>query len=68
MADPHKLGYTVRWPFHGGKFNFADYGNLGQQALLNDIEIIWKTVLRDMLKIKPETFKVRFVFPNERTF
>ncbi|KIJ55715.1 hypothetical protein M422DRAFT_151102 [Sphaerobolus stellatus SS14] len=57
MADPHKIGYTVRWPFHGGRFNFADYGNLGQQALLNDIETIWRMMLRDMLKIKPETFK-----------
>lgn len=59
MAEPHTLGYTVRWPFHGGSFNYKDYQQIGPQGLLRDIELMWIHVLREMLKIKPENFKVK---------
>ncbi|KAF8587912.1 actin-like ATPase domain-containing protein [Ramaria rubella] len=57
LADPGKLGYTIRWPFHGSRFNSFDYAREGPQALVNDVEALWKSVLRDMLKIEPETYK-----------
>lgn len=54
---PHAKGYAVRWPFYGGNFNMRDYKS--HQNLLNDIEEIWRTVIRDGLDIDPKTFKVR---------
>ncbi|KAF8523616.1 hypothetical protein JB92DRAFT_3081847 [Gautieria morchelliformis] len=57
LADPHRLGYTVRWPFRGGRFNSFDYAHAGLHALANDVEAIWRSVLGEELKIPPETFK-----------
>ena len=59
LADPHRSGYMVRWPFHGSRFNSFDYAHVGQQALANDIEAIWSTVLQSRLDISPKAFKVR---------
>ncbi|KAF8519013.1 hypothetical protein BU17DRAFT_76035 [Hysterangium stoloniferum] len=57
LADAHTMNYTIRWPFHGSRFNSAAYAQVGAQALLNDVETIWRSVLREMVKIKPENYK-----------
>lgn len=58
LTDPSAQGYTVRWPFHGRGFNSVDYAGCGLQALLNDIETLWRMVLLDMLKIDKAAYKV----------
>lgn len=57
LSDPQKLGYTIKWPFHGSHFNTRDYQS--HQNLMNDIEALWSETLRARMKIDPKGFKVR---------
>ncbi|KAI5123511.1 hypothetical protein M0805_006671 [Coniferiporia weirii] len=52
---PHLEGYIVKWPFYGSHFNTRDYTS--HQNLLNDVEEIWKTVIRETLNIDDKSFK-----------
>jgi len=58
LADPHKMGYVVRWPFYGGHFNARDYPS--HQVALSDIEAILRETLSGSLSIDPKSYDVRF--------
>ncbi|KAL5512963.1 ARP8 [Sanghuangporus vaninii] len=53
--EAHVLGYAVRWPVYAGRFNTRDYKS--HQNVLDDIEEIWRTTLKDRLGIDPKAFK-----------
>ncbi|KAH8116481.1 actin-like ATPase domain-containing protein [Phellopilus nigrolimitatus] len=56
LSDPaHLDGYAVRWPIYAGRFNTRDYAS--HQNMLSDLEEIWRTVIRDTLKVEPKSFK-----------
>ena len=58
MADPHKMGYIVRWPLYGGHFNARDYPS--HQVALSDIELVLRETLSGSLSIDPKSYDVRF--------
>ncbi|KZT27931.1 actin-like ATPase domain-containing protein [Neolentinus lepideus HHB14362 ss-1] len=55
LAEPTGMGYIQRWPIYGGQFNSRDYHS--QQAILDDIETILRTVLRENLSISSKSYK-----------
>lgn len=55
MADPHGLGYTVKWPIYGARLNTSDYSSM--QMALNDVETIIRTTLKEILKIDRKELK-----------
>ncbi|KAI0923712.1 hypothetical protein AcV5_009185 [Taiwanofungus camphoratus] len=55
LADPASLGYVVRWPVYGGKFNTRDYQS--NQSILGDIETILRVNLKEKLEIDASSFK-----------
>jgi actin-related protein 8 len=64
LADPHEMGYVVRWPLYGGHFNARDYPS--NQVVLSDIEAVLRDTLSESLSIDPKSYNVRFhlsVFP-----
>ncbi|KAJ7574463.1 hypothetical protein C8J56DRAFT_979709 [Mycena floridula] len=71
LADPEESNYLVRWPIYGSNFNTRDYPSI--QVLLDDIEEILRTTLRDKLDIEPRDYKnfsVVLVIPDfyDRTY
>ena len=58
MADPHEMGYVVRWPLYGGHLNARDYPS--HQVALSDIEAILRETLSESLSIDPKSYSVRF--------
>jgi len=56
LADPLKSGYQVKWPIHGNKINTHDYESI--HAALNDIEMMWETIIEQELRINHRDFKV----------
>lgn len=57
MADPHKMGYVVRWPLYGGHFNARGYPS--HQVVLSDIEELLRETLSGNLSIDPKSYDVR---------
>ncbi|TFK51830.1 actin-related protein [Heliocybe sulcata] len=55
LADPTRMGYVQRWPIYGSQFNTRDYPS--QQAILDDIETILRTVLRESLSLPSKSYK-----------
>ena len=58
MADPHEMGYVVRWPLYGGHFNARDYPS--HQVALSDVEVVLRETLSESLSIDPKSYNVRF--------
>ena len=58
MADPHEMGYVVRWPLYGGHFNARDYPS--HQVVLSDVEAVLRETLSESLSIDPKSYSVRF--------
>jgi actin-related protein 8 len=58
LADPHELGYAVRWPIQGGRFNTRDYSSI--PMVLNDIETIIRKSLKDDIEVDSSSYKVYF--------
>jgi len=58
LADPHEMGYVVRWPLYGGHFNARDYPS--HQVVLSDIEVVLRESLDESLSIDPKSYSVRF--------
>ena len=56
ISDPVELNYAVKYPIYGNFFNTRDYSSV--QAILNDLEVIWTTTLKEKLKIDHKAFKV----------
>jgi actin-related protein 8 len=56
IADPAKSGYQIRWPFYGNHFNTRHYESL--QVVLNDVQVMWETMIAQELRIDRKTFKV----------
>lgn len=63
MADPHEMGYVVRWPLYGGHLNARDYPS--HQVILSDIEVVLRETLSESLSIDPKSYNVRF-HPRDR--
>jgi hypothetical protein len=63
LADPHKLGYVVRWPLYGGHFNARDYPS--HQVALSDIEAVLRETLSGSLSIDPKSYDVRFLLSQK---
>ncbi|KAI0064006.1 actin-like ATPase domain-containing protein [Artomyces pyxidatus] len=55
LADPAALGYVVRWPILGTKFNTRDYPS--NQLIIDDIEAIIRTTLQDKFDIQSNMYK-----------
>ncbi|OAX43971.1 actin-related protein [Rhizopogon vinicolor AM-OR11-026] len=55
LSNPQLLNYSVRWPIHGKNFNTRDYPS--HQMILDDIETIISTVLRERFDIKRPDYK-----------
>ncbi|KAA1469027.1 actin-like ATPase domain-containing protein [Dentipellis sp. KUC8613] len=55
LSDPERLGYAVRWPMHGTKFNTRDYPS--NQMILDDVETIITDTLLDKFDIHPRQYK-----------
>ncbi|KAH7913839.1 hypothetical protein BJ138DRAFT_1124029 [Hygrophoropsis aurantiaca] len=55
LSDPQLLNYSVRWPIHGGNFNTRDYPSV--RMILDDIEAIIRSVLKDKFDIGGHSFK-----------
>ncbi|KZT10183.1 actin-like ATPase domain-containing protein [Laetiporus sulphureus 93-53] len=55
LADPHNMGYAVRWPVHGGRFNTRDYPS--NEMILNDVETILRATLKNMLGIERRSYR-----------
>ncbi|TFY71544.1 hypothetical protein EVG20_g1464 [Dentipellis fragilis] len=55
LADPERLGYAVRWPMRGTKFNTRDYPS--NQMILDDVETIINDTLLDKFDIHPRQYK-----------
>ena len=58
MADPHEMGYVVRWPLFGGHVNARDYPS--HQVVLSDIEVVLRETLSESLSIDQKSYNVRF--------
>ena len=58
LADPHEMGYVVRWPLYGGHVNTRDYPS--HQVVLSDIEAILRDTLSEYLSINQKSYNVRF--------
>ncbi|KAI0316750.1 actin-related protein [Amylostereum chailletii] len=54
LADPVNLGYVLRWPICGGKFNTRDYPS--NQMIMDDIEAIIQTTLKEKFGIEPSAY------------
>lgn len=57
ISDPVNMGYAIKYPIYSNSFNTRDYSSL--QAILNDLEVIWKTTLQEKLNIEEKALKVR---------
>ncbi|OCH96264.1 actin-like ATPase domain-containing protein [Obba rivulosa] len=55
LSNPVDLGYVVRRPMHGGKFNTRDYSSI--QLCLSDIETILRTTLKEKLQIEEQSYQ-----------
>ncbi|KZV74529.1 actin-like ATPase domain-containing protein [Peniophora sp. CONT] len=71
LADPQKMGYTVRNPIQGNRFNTRDYPN--KQMIFDDLDTIISTTLSEKLGIERRDFKnysVILIIPNfyERSY
>ncbi|KAH7927316.1 actin-like ATPase domain-containing protein [Leucogyrophana mollusca] len=55
ISDPQLLNYTVRWPIHGSNFNTRDYPSV--RMILDDIEAIIRTVLKDKFSIERQDYR-----------
>ncbi|KAF9650794.1 actin-like ATPase domain-containing protein [Thelephora ganbajun] len=71
LADPHEMGYVVRWPLYGGHFNARDYPS--HQVALSDIEVVLRETLSGSLSIDPKSYSdysAVLVIPDfyERTY
>ncbi|KAG6910023.1 hypothetical protein DXG01_013747 [Tephrocybe rancida] len=55
MADPHKAGYTLRYPIHAANFNMRDYPSL--QVILSDLEVILRTTLKEKFQMDHGDYK-----------
>ncbi|KAI0078726.1 actin-like ATPase domain-containing protein [Panus rudis PR-1116 ss-1] len=55
LSDPSSLGYVIRWPIYGRTFN--DKGYPSHQLVLEDIETILRTTLKEKLGIDEHTYK-----------
>ncbi|OBZ74041.1 putative actin-related protein 8 [Grifola frondosa] len=55
LADPAALGYVVRWPLYGGKFNTRDYPST--QLIVSDLEAILRTTLKERLSMDANSYK-----------
>lgn len=65
LSDPLKLGYLVKKPIYGSGFNTRDYTS--HQAVLNDLETIWRSILQEQLQINLKNLKdysVMLVIPD----
>jgi actin-related protein 8 len=65
LSDPQRLGYAVRWPIHGAKFNTRDYPSL--QVILSDIETIIRSTLKEKLDVDVrdyQNYSVVLVIPD----
>jgi len=58
LADPHEMGYVVRWPLYGGHVNARDYPS--HQVALGDIEAILRDTLSESLSIDQKSYNVSF--------
>ena len=59
LSDPSRLGYTVRRPFYGTKFNTRDYPS--NQMILDDVETIISVTLSDRFGIEARAYKVFYM-------
>ena len=59
LADPQSMGYTIRWPIQGNRFNTRDYPN--KQMICDDLDSIIGTTLSEKLGIERRDFKVRYL-------
>ena len=57
LADPHEMGYVVRWPLYGGHVNARDYPS--HQVVLSDIEVVLRETLSESLSIDQKSYNVR---------
>ena len=57
LADPHEMGYVVRWPLYGGHVNARDYPS--HQVVLSDIEVILRDSLSESFSIDQKSYNVR---------
>ena len=57
LADPHEMGYVVRWPLYGGHVNARDYPS--NQLVLSDIEVVLRETLSKSLSIDQKSYNVR---------
>ncbi|KAI0047018.1 hypothetical protein FA95DRAFT_1473176, partial [Auriscalpium vulgare] len=55
VADPERLGYVLRWPIVGKRFNTRDYTS--NQMIIDDVETILRESLRTKLNITPAMYK-----------
>ncbi|KAG0709311.1 hypothetical protein DFH29DRAFT_887756 [Suillus ampliporus] len=55
LSDPQLLNYSVKWPIHGKNFNTRDYPS--HQMILDDIETIISTVLRERFNLSRPDYK-----------
>ncbi|KZP09887.1 actin-like ATPase domain-containing protein [Athelia psychrophila] len=55
LADPHGLGYTVKWPIYGPKLNTVDYTSA--QMALADVETIIRMTLEEKCNVNMKEYK-----------
>ncbi|KDQ61367.1 hypothetical protein JAAARDRAFT_203897 [Jaapia argillacea MUCL 33604] len=55
LSDPQRLGYAVRWPIYGTRFNTRDYPS--PQMILDDIETILRVTLNEKFNLDSQSFK-----------
>ncbi|KAG1746603.1 uncharacterized protein EDB91DRAFT_1327944 [Suillus paluster] len=55
LSDPQLLNYSVKWPIHGKNFNTRDYPS--HQMILDDIETIISTVLKERFNLRRPDYK-----------
>ncbi|VDB94262.1 unnamed protein product [Peniophora sp. CBMAI 1063] len=71
LADPQKMGFTLRWPIFGNRFNTRDYPD--KRVISDDLDTIIATTLSEKLGIERRDFKdysVILIVPNfyERSY
>lgn len=56
IADPQQSGYLIRQPILGASFNTRDYNSI--QSILNDVQAVIETTLREKMDIISSDYKV----------